>query len=146
MAQTCDYESQLLETARLVAEDSRNDETFAEYKLVFQSRSGSPAQPWLGPMFATTADVTPAGCERRGGCPIVFFLITWKLFTTSNEAAALCRELGLNMVRAAAAGTPPSLCPDDSRIDFGASRARHARRAVGVNGPRGDVCAPGCLR
>src|SRR6185436_12193414 len=45
MAQNCDYEAQLQETSRIIAEavDSKN------WRLVYQSRSGSPLQPWLGP-------------------------------------------------------------------------------------------------
>ena len=45
MAQNCDYEAQLQETSRLVADALG----IVKWELVFQSRSGSPAQPWLGP-------------------------------------------------------------------------------------------------
>src|SRR5258705_8604847 len=45
MAQNCDYEAQLQETSRLIAESVGSE----NWRLVFQSRSGSPAQPWLGP-------------------------------------------------------------------------------------------------
>jgi protoporphyrin/coproporphyrin ferrochelatase len=46
-AARCAYESQLRETARLV--DHLAGEEVGGSSLVFQSRSGSPAQPWLGP-------------------------------------------------------------------------------------------------
>ena len=45
MAASCDYAAQLVETGRLIA-DAVGIENF---KLVYQSRSGSPAQLWLGP-------------------------------------------------------------------------------------------------
>jgi ferrochelatase len=45
MASNCDYQAQLSETCRLVAEGAGH----ARWQLVFQSRSGSPAQPWLEP-------------------------------------------------------------------------------------------------
>ena len=45
MAQNCAYEAQLAETARLVAEAVG----IADWAVVYQSRSGSPQVPWLGP-------------------------------------------------------------------------------------------------
>jgi ferrochelatase len=45
IAQHCDYQAQLRETSRLIA--TKIDTK--QWQLVFQSRSGSPAQPWLGP-------------------------------------------------------------------------------------------------
>src|SRR3712207_4003757 len=45
MAAGCDYESQLRETCRLVADGAGH----GDWRLAFQSRSGPPAQPWLGP-------------------------------------------------------------------------------------------------
>ncbi|HEY1950878.1 MAG TPA: ferrochelatase, partial [Bryobacteraceae bacterium] len=45
MAQTSDYEKQLRETTRLVAEAAG----FTAWDLVYQSRSGPPSQPWLEP-------------------------------------------------------------------------------------------------
>ena len=46
-ASTSDYERQLAETARLVAEAA--GEPPDRWTLVFQSRSGPPEQPWLEP-------------------------------------------------------------------------------------------------
>src|SRR5208283_1389977 len=43
MAETCDYQKQLQESCRLVAECVGS----AEWRLVYQSRSGPPSQPWL---------------------------------------------------------------------------------------------------
>src|SRR4030095_2619016 len=45
MAVKCEYAAQLAETARLVATKLGIE----HWTLVYQSRSGSPAQPWLGP-------------------------------------------------------------------------------------------------
>src|SRR5215207_7696565 len=45
MAAGCDYERQLLETCRLVADAAGA----GRWRLVFQSRSGPPTQPWLEP-------------------------------------------------------------------------------------------------
>ena len=47
MAANCDYEEQLKETCRLVAEASGVGPD--RWSLVYQSRSGRPTDPWLGP-------------------------------------------------------------------------------------------------
>jgi ferrochelatase len=62
MAATCDYEAQLRETAALVAVGAGVADN---WRLVFQSRSGPPSQPWLEPdvsevvrsLAGTTKDV-----------------------------------------------------------------------------------------
>src|SRR5262245_12572514 len=45
MAANCDYASQLATTGALIAREVK----IAKWHLVYQSRSGSPLQPWLGP-------------------------------------------------------------------------------------------------
>ena len=45
MADGCDYQQQLQETCRLVSETLGRD----DWRLVYQSRSGPPSRPWLGP-------------------------------------------------------------------------------------------------
>ncbi|HMC09923.1 MAG TPA: ferrochelatase, partial [Pirellulaceae bacterium] len=45
MAENCQYEAQFRESARLVAQALGQ----ANWRLVYQSRSGPPSQPWLGP-------------------------------------------------------------------------------------------------
>ncbi|KAJ3046842.1 hypothetical protein HK102_013078, partial [Quaeritorhiza haematococci] len=47
MARTSRYEEQILETCRLVAEELKIDDD--RWSLVYQSRSGRPSDPWLGP-------------------------------------------------------------------------------------------------
>src|ERR1039458_4184720 len=50
MANTCDYVKQLEEVRRLVsAELVHGDDVHKNDALVYQSRSGAPGQPWLGP-------------------------------------------------------------------------------------------------
>src|ERR1043165_1570094 len=45
MAANCDYAMQLAETSGLIARELN----ISNWQLVYQSRSGSPMQPWLGP-------------------------------------------------------------------------------------------------
>ena len=108
MAQTSDYEKQLRETGRLVAE--RLGRENKEWQLVFQSRSGPPAQPWLGPDILDYLREIKA----RGGnsdlviAPIGFVSDHMEIiFDLDTEARELCAELGLNMVRAETVGTHP---------------------------------------
>jgi ferrochelatase len=144
MASNCDYESQLREASRLVADKLG----VTKWQLVFQSRSGSPAQPWLGPDVcewlqelrsrdATDVVVSPIGFVSDH-MEIVYDLDT--------EAMALCRELGLNMIRAATAGTHPAFVKMIRELILECTNPETPRRSLGTHGPRGDVCHPDCCR
>ena len=52
MAQNCQYETQFREASRLVATAL----VIANWQLVYQSRSGPPAQPWLAPDVVATIE------------------------------------------------------------------------------------------
>lgn len=54
MAEVSDYRAQLAETAQLVAEKAAVDP--ARCKVVYQSRSGPPGQPWLEPDILEAVD------------------------------------------------------------------------------------------
>src|SRR2546423_258635 len=69
MATNCDYQVQLLETCRLVAEGVNHD----RWRLVFQSRSGSPRQPWLEPDICDhLAELKEAGARWVVVAPVGF--------------------------------------------------------------------------
>ena len=53
MAANCEYAAQLQETGRLIANALEID----RWRVVYQSRSGSPSQPWLGPDILDHLDV-----------------------------------------------------------------------------------------
>jgi ferrochelatase len=57
LAATCDYQKQLTATGTLVAEAAGL--ATDGWSLVFQSRSGPPAQPWLEPDIAATINGLP---------------------------------------------------------------------------------------
>jgi protoporphyrin/coproporphyrin ferrochelatase len=79
----------------------------AEWKLVYQSRSGPPGQPWLEP------DIGAYLREIRSDVvvvPIGFLSDHMEvLYDLDTEARALCEELGVKMVRAGTAGTHPAM-------------------------------------
>jgi ferrochelatase len=100
------YQTQLLESARLVAGRLGR----ADWTLVFQSRSGRPSDPWLEPdVCAYLRAERAAGLEAAVLCPIGFVCDHIEvLYDLDFEAAAVCRELGLPMARAQAVNDDPA--------------------------------------
>lgn len=106
MAVNCDYAAQLAEVGSVIAQavEKKN------WQLVYQSRSGSPSQPWLGP------DVTEHlrtlhndGVKNVVVAPIGFVSDHMEVvYDLDFEAQKVARELGMKMVRAATAGTHPA--------------------------------------
>src|SRR5687767_7267047 len=151
MAGNCDYEKQLQESARLVFESldeyhGAATPTPASYKLVFQSRSGPPSQPWLGPDICDyLREANSLGIKDVVVAPIGFVSDHMEiLFDLDTEAQALCNELGLNMVRARTAGTDPSFVKMVRELILERLEPARERRYLGTFGARSDDCAPGC--
>ena len=100
MAESSPYVRELEQACRAVAGN-------AEWKLVYQSRSGPPGQPWLEPDIGAYlreihSDVVIV--------PIGFLSDHMEvLYDLDTEARAVCEELGVKMVRAGTAGTHPAM-------------------------------------
>ena len=80
--------------------------------LVYQSRSGPPTQPWLGPDVCDTIRRRHAEGNLTDLvlAPIGFLSDHMEVvYDLDTEAAGLCRELGIHMVRAGTVGTHPAL-------------------------------------
>ena len=106
MANGCAYEDQLRESCRLVAEEFPDQ----SWELAYQSRSGPASQPWLEPDICDLLKELQAGEQVTDVvvAPIGFISDHLEvLFDLDTEAATLCDQLGLNMVRAATVGTHP---------------------------------------
>jgi protoporphyrin/coproporphyrin ferrochelatase len=105
MAEQSRYRDQLLESSRLVAEQSG----IAHWALVFQSRSGRPEDPWLDPdVCEYLRREREAGLQAAVLCPIGFVADHIEvLYDLDREAATVCREIGLPMTRAAAVNDDP---------------------------------------
>lgn len=99
------YVEQLTTTARLVAERLGS----RDWTLVYQSRSGLPTDPWLEPDIRDyLARAHADGLSAAVVVPIGFICDHIEvLFDLDTQAAELCRELGLPMVRARTAGDDP---------------------------------------
>lgn len=99
------YQAQLLESARLVASGLGT----TDWALVYQSRSGRPDDPWLGPDICEyLATERARGLQAAVLCPIGFLCDHIEvLYDLDHEAAGVCRELGLPMARAEAVNDDP---------------------------------------
>ena len=99
------YQQQLNESARLVAERAG----ITDWALVFQSRSGRPEDPWLGPdVCEYLRTERAAGLESAVLCPIGFICDHIEvLFDLDVEAAETARAIGLPLARAATVNDDP---------------------------------------
>jgi len=143
MAQACDYEMQLKETCRLVTEQLGR----REWRLVYQSRSGPPSQPWLEPdILECLREIKEQGGTRDVVISPVGFVSDHMeiLFDLDTEAAALCAELGLQMVRARTVGTHPRFIRMIRELICERMDENPARAALGVHDARPDTCPPDC--
>lgn len=105
MADTSPYVEQLTEACSLVARNLG----ITDWKLVYQSRSGPPTQPWLEPDIGDhIRELHAAGRRELAIVPIGFLSDHMEvLYDLDTEAAALCQELGVDMVRASTVGSHP---------------------------------------
>lgn len=99
------YSRQIAEASRLVAERLG----VAGYDVVYQSRSGPPAIPWLSPDIVDHVEALhEAGVPAVVVSPIGFVSdhleVVWDL---DNEAKERAGELGMAFARAATPGTDP---------------------------------------
>jgi len=111
MAARYPYREQYEASARLVAERVRQRTGLPRaYATVYQSRSGRPEDPWLGP------DICDFLRERRRGgleaavlCPLGFVCDHIEvLYDLDIEAATVGREIGLSLVRARSVNDHPA--------------------------------------
>jgi ferrochelatase len=142
MAEGSRYRLQLEESCRLVAEAAGA----ANWKLVFQSRSGPPSQPWLEPdVCDEIRSRHAAGCRSLVIAPIGFISDHMEvLYALDTAAADLCGALDIAMARAATVGTAPAFV--GMIRDLIAERAWNLpeRPALGLLPASHDVCPIDC--
>jgi ferrochelatase len=142
MAETSAYEKQLLETSRLVAEAVE----LPNWELVYQSRSGSPMQPWLGPdILDTLRKAHKDGVKNVLVAPLGFISDHMEvLYDLDTEARDLAVALGLKMVRARTVGTHPSFLRMIRQLITERLSPEEPKLAMGLFGPNHDVCPVNC--
>jgi ferrochelatase len=141
MAANCDYAAQLEEAGGLIA-DALGTE---RWHVVYQSRSGSPSQPWLGPDITDTLrDLHDQGIANVVVAPIGFVSDHMEVvYDLDHEAQNVAKELGMTMVRAATAGTHPAFVKMIRELML--ERIDNApARFVGTRGPVHDICPADC--
>jgi ferrochelatase len=106
MAERYPYQQQFEETARSIAAAAAMNRRGA---CVYQSRSGRPEDPWLGPDVCDYLRQEHArGLEAAVLCPAGFISDHIEvLYDLDVEAARVSREIGLPMVRASAVNDHP---------------------------------------
>lgn len=164
MAEVCDYELQLRETARLtmaqidwpqLAQAEAGTAAWPHgWDLVWQSRSGPPQVKWLAPDIG---DHLPAvaffgrGPERDGRCqgvvavPLGFLSENMEvLFDLDQTARQVAQDYKLKFARAAAASSSDKFA--DLVADLVAERISGSdqRPHLGELSASPDFCAPGC--
>lgn len=141
MSENCRYVGQLTEACELVAKLAGR----GAWRLVYQSRSGPPTQPWLGPDIADALkEIAAGGGKQVVVAPIGFLSDHMEvLYDLDYEAKHLCDELGVTMARAGTVGNHPTFVAMIGEL----VRERVAgaeRRALGARGPMPDECFTGC--
>jgi len=105
MARACRYVEQLTTTAQMAARSLNR----SDWTLVYQSRSGPPQEPWLEPDICHYLRAEHArGLPAAVISPIGFVCDHIEvLYDLDIEAAQVCRELNLPMVRAQTVNDDP---------------------------------------
>lgn len=148
MADHCDYVQQLSETCRLMVEHLAATPPgwpAERWRLVYQSRSGRPTDPWLEPdILEALNSAAQEGFRQVVVAPVGFLCDHMEvLYDLDYEAQRRADELGLTMVRSATVGTHPRFIAMIRQL-IEERLGRGERRAIGRYGPSHDACPADC--
>jgi len=106
MAAASPYVAQIMESARLVAERLAH----GRWSVAYQSRSGSPREPWLEPdINQVVSSAAAKGCRDVVAVPIGFVCDHVEvLYDLDIETRQIAQQSGINFVRAATVGDHPA--------------------------------------
>lgn len=143
MSTTSDYEKQLRESCRLVAEQLEIPES--SWTLVYQSRSGRPQDPWLEPdILDHLRQLKSTGFDRVVISPIGFLSDHMEvLYDLDDEARRFCDEHAIQMVRAGTPGSHPRFVTMIRKL-IQERLFSAPRECVGRFPANHDVCPPDC--
>lgn len=144
MSAGCDYVQQLTETCRLICEAVGISAD--RWKLVYQSRSGRPQDPWLEPDIVDhLRSLHETGVADVVVHPVGFLSDHIEvLYDLDDEAQAACREMGLNMLRSSTVETHPRFVTMLVKLICERLDATVPKEAIGQYGPNWDVCPEDC--
>ncbi|HVJ05841.1 MAG TPA: ferrochelatase [Candidatus Saccharimonadales bacterium] len=142
MASTSRYVEQLEEASRLLAQSLGHPAC----RLVYQSRSGSPSQPWLGPDILDVIDEEhSSGAKDIVVVPIGFVSDHMEIiFDLDTQARERCQKLGLTYQRGHTAGTHPRFVSMIRELIVERICDTAERPTAGLYGACPDFCAVDC--
>jgi ferrochelatase len=142
MAQQSSYAAQLRDTARHVGQSVGAP----RWDLVYQSRSGPPSQPWLGPdILDHLRKVKLDGTEAVVIAPIGFLSDHVEvLYDLDVEVRELAAALGLRLARARTVGTHPRFVRMIGEVVMERVVGSSVQRAMGNMGAWHEVCPLDC--
>jgi ferrochelatase len=143
MAKQAPYEAQLGDACRLVGDALEHQ----RWRLVYQSNNASYGrEAWLGPDVREAL----AAVEREGSRDVVVVPLGFVcdhmevVLDLDVDAAAVAKQLNLNMVRAGTVGAHPAFVSMVRELIVERMAANPTRRALGASGPSHDYCPPDC--
>jgi len=142
MTRRCDYEIQIWETCRLVADSVG----VGNWDLAYQSRSGPPHQPWLEPDICDHLEGLGRGGNKNVIVSPIGFLSDHLevVYDLDKQAQAVCREAGMVMVRARTVGIHPSFVRMVRELVEERLSGTAERPFLGGLGPSPDDCPDDC--
>jgi ferrochelatase len=142
MSRTSDYLVQLQDTCGLVASRLGCE----NWKLVFQSRSGPPWQPWLEPDILKHLDeLKERGVRNVVISPVGFVSDHLEVvYDLDRQAKAHAEHLGLLALRAPTPGNHPKYIEMLVELVEERLHDQPIRRCLGRMGPGRDVCPAWC--
>ena len=146
MAETSAYRRQLEAACALVVERLA---TPRPWRLVYQSRSGPPNQPWLEPDVGDALAEIAAASGSRDVVLVPIGIISDHmevLYDLDEEAKHRAEAIGLNLVRAGTVGTHPRFVRMIRELVEERMTASPNRLALGSLGPGHDICPIDCCK
>ena len=134
MAERYPYREQFETTGRLIAERLGSVMNTAGAACVYQSRSGRPEDPWLGPdINGYLREEHARGLQAAVICPAGFLCDHIEvLYDLDVEAAEVCGELGLPMARAESVNEHPLFLDMMADVVLGVMRRYELGRPLEV--------------
>jgi ferrochelatase len=142
MAASCPYEVQLQDACEVVA----SGVGITSWRLAYQSRSGSPLQPWLEPdINDMLRELAASGAKDVVVAPIGFISDHMEVvYDLDTEAEMTASKVGIHMVRTATVGTHPRFVRMIRELIVERMTNAVDRPALGKLGPSHDVCPEDC--
>lgn len=141
------YVAQLAEAARLITEHVETELGMSfNYELVYQSRSGSPSQPWLEPdVNDRLEELARQGLRCAVIVPHGFVSDHMEvLYDLDVEATETAGKLGIRLERALSPGTHPAFVSMIRELVVERGDPTAEQRSLSRLGPCPDVCPTDC--